>query len=371
MRFLISLFLSINNKAMNKTYLVYVLLYCALMLNACSSHHNTNDEHKYYFSRDTWPKDLDWAKVTTKQEALDLIKKGKDLNPPNDISILCYTHNLDLKELLLQHGANPNHMPQNGAIRYSSMPEFHYKINYYHPLANIKSREEGELLLKYGGNIPPYALAQEYSCNVQEFYFDHGANLNLEKYNTHILRRLTKSGPIIEWYLLNSTILRRCKKEGVNLSAVGPNPYKKPYIFYLGCENQIELIKAGVDPNIRDPETGNTILLYNLKRTYDRNTGKETNGYDQYYYRFYKKLIKLGADPTLKDNTGRSAISYVWPNSRFAQFFIKEGCDPNEVKRMGEAKDTHMIYYMFPKSNECTKTTWWQQVKQDVFHIPF
>lgn len=354
------------------TFYISASFLLVFMLNACSFHDDNKDHEGYDYSLNYFyllPKDSDWAKVTNKQEALALLKKGKDLNPPNDISILCYTHNLELIKLLLQYGANPNHMPHNRTIGVLSKFEPSRDITYYHPLANIKSREEGELLLKYGGEIPPYALAQRPPYAAQQFYFDHGANLNLAKYNTHILHRLPMTAVALKWYVLDSSLLKRCKKEGVDLSEASPNPPKTPYIFYLGCENQIELIKAGVDPNIRDPETGNTILLYNLKRTYGIDS-PSYNGDDKYYYRFYKKLIQLGADPTLKDNNGRSAISYVWPHSRFSQFLIKAGCDPHEVKRMGVAKDPHTVYYMFTKSNECTKTMW-QLIKQDLFHIPF
>lgn len=283
-----------------------------------------------------------WRSVQNQQDALALIQTGKDLNPPDGASPLLYAPNIELKELLLKHGADPNHIPQH--LRNPSMGANEKNID-LHPMRWIKSGREGRLLLSYGGKVPPNALVNFHRQflrggrkgddmdSAMLFLIKQGADVHLEKYKeaspAHILGLLDRST------IMNQSLLAYLKKCGVDLSAAQMNQIIKPgrpYIFDNCFENQLELIRAGVDPNLRDPFTGDTLLMYDLRQV-ERRGGFDFNTWKLHH--FIKELLRMGANPALKNNEGRTAASYTRKDKTLLKLLIRHGGNEHELETLG------------------------------------
>lgn len=336
---------------MNKKIRRVLILTLSILSSSCTMY----EDQSY-----TWEcspcLDSEWRTVHNQQKALALIQKGKELNPVDGASPLLYAPSFELKKLLLQHGANPNHVPQ-----YLKNPPSWWKENVtdLHPMLGIRSDKEGRLLLKYGGKVPANALVnfnRQFVSSTREgdnpdaaklFLIKHGADVRLDKYKNgdseHILN-LLNSSPI-----LTQDMLKYFEKCGVDLSAAQMNQIKKPgtpYIFDNCFENQLELLKGGVNPNLRDPFTGDTLLIYDLRQV-ERKGGADFN--TGRLYHFIKKLLEMGADPTLKNDEGRTAMSYAYKDRSLLKLLSRHGGNEQELEEQGapvpESLSPHPIIY--------------------------
>lgn len=340
-----------TRKRSKKYFLISVIGLLSAWLVSCT----TYNKEPYQWQNELFL-DPAWRNVRNEADARALLEQGKDLNPVDGASPLLYAPSIKLKELLLQCGADPNHVP-----RYVKNPPYWWdgKLTDFHPMRGIRSRREGLLLLSYGGKVPADALInfnRPFVSQVRDeddrdsavlFLIEQGADIQLGKYKNSYFKHIL--GYLAGDDILNQDLLKYFKNCGIDLSAVHINQINKPgtpYIFDHCFENQLELLRAGVTPNLRNPSTGDTLLIHDIRQV-ERRGGVDFN--TRKLHQFVLKLLKMGADPTLTNHEGRTAVSYASKDKGLLRILTKYGADANELQKLGlptpEPKCPHPVIY--------------------------